>query len=56
MLHTGPPRRTEHTIECRKFAVQPGGSPGWTLSIARPADLQHAVRLIHDTLLDTAAP
>ena len=29
VLHTGPPHRTEHTIDCRKFTRQPG-PPGWT--------------------------
>ena len=56
MLHTGPPHRTEHTVDCRKFTRQPGDPPGWTLSIARQQGLHDAVRLIHDTLPDATAP
>ena len=56
VLHTGAPRFTEHTIDCRKFTRQPGVPPGWTLSIARQSGLQDAVRLICDTLQDATAP
>lgn len=55
VLHTGPPHRTEHTIDCRKFTRQPG-PPGWTLSIAGQSGLHDAVRLIHQTLVNAAAP
>jgi hypothetical protein len=55
VLHTGPPCRTERTIDRRKFIRDPGTRPGWTLSIARQSGLQNAVRLIHETLADAAA-
>jgi hypothetical protein len=42
--------------DCRKFTRQPGPPPGWTLSLARQSGLHHAVRLIHTTLVDAAAP
>jgi hypothetical protein len=56
VLHTGPPHRTEHTIDCRKFTRDPGAEQGWTLSIARQSGLHDAVRLIQATLADAAAP
>ncbi len=46
VLHTGPPRQTEDTIDQRKFADR----PGTTLPITSQADLHHAVRLVRQTL------
>ncbi len=52
VLHTGPPHRTEDTIDCRRFSRQASGTPAQTLSIASQAGLQEAVSLIHGILLD----
>lgn len=51
-LHTGPPQRTEDTIDRRRFIRQPPE----TLSIASPAGLQDAVTLVRAILLDATAP
>jgi len=51
VLHTGPPHRTEDTIDQRRFA----GRPGTTLPIASPADLHHAVEMVRQTLGATSA-
>ena len=55
VLHTGPPHRTEDTIDCRRFSRQPSGTPARTLSIASQAGLQEAISLIHGILLDAAS-
>ena len=55
VLHTGPPQLTEHTIDCRRFARQPGQEPSRTLSIATPAGLQDAVLLVRGILRSAAA-
>ena len=36
VLHTGPPRRTEHTIDQRKFTREPGAAPARTC-LSRPS-------------------
>jgi hypothetical protein len=52
VLHTGPPHRTENTIDRRRFSRQPSGPPARTLSIASQADIREAINLIHGILLD----
>jgi hypothetical protein len=57
VLHTGPPRRTEHTTDSGRFTRQPRRETSRTLSIATPAGLQDAITLIRAILLNaTAAP
>ena len=53
VLHTGPPRHTEDTIDHRRFARDQ--APARTLPLANPADLLDAVNLIRATLRDAAA-
>ncbi len=55
VLHTGPPHRTEHTVDCRKFTRQPSGTQAQTLSIADPDGLQHAVALVQAILRDATS-
>jgi hypothetical protein len=56
VLHTGPPHRTEHTIDRRRFARQPQATPPRNLSIATSAGLQDAIALVRGILLDNPAP
>jgi hypothetical protein len=56
VLYTGPPHRTEDTIDQRKFSREPDATPTRTLAITSQADLQHALNLIRATLLDATAP
>jgi hypothetical protein len=56
VLHTGPPHRTEHTIDRRRFTRQPPGTPARTLSIASPASVRDAVARVRAILLDTTTP
>ena len=46
VLHTGPPHRTERTIDCGRFT---GQAPP-EMSIASPAGLQDAVTLVRAIL------
>jgi hypothetical protein len=55
VLHTGPPHRTEHTIDCRRFTGQPQQEASRTLSIATPHGLQDAITLVRAILLDAAS-
>jgi len=55
VLHTGPPHRTEHTVDCRKFTRQPSGTQAQTLSIADPDGLQQAVALVQSILRDATS-
>jgi len=55
VLHTGPPHRTEHTVDCRKFTRQPSGTQAQTLSIADPDGLQQAVALVQAILRDATS-
>lgn len=55
VLHTGPPRRTEHTIDRGRFTSQPQQAQSQKLSIATPAGLQDAVTVVRSILLDAAA-
>jgi hypothetical protein len=50
VLHTGPPRLTEHTIDPHRFTRQPEACPSRTLPIASPADLHDATNLIRAVL------
>jgi len=56
VLHTGPPHRTEHTIDHRKFSREPGVTPNRTLSITGQSGLQDAVKLISTILREASAP
>ena len=55
VLHTGPPQRTEHNVDCHRFTRQPSGTQARTLSIASPGGLQDAVTLVR-TILDVNGP
>lgn len=50
VLHTGPPRRTEHTIDCCRFEREPAATPARTMSVATPAGLRDAAELIRANL------
>ena len=52
ILHTGPPHRTEYSIDRRRFTRQPPQATSRTLSIADPAELQDAVTLVRTILQD----
>ena len=52
VLHTGPPHRTEHTIDPRKFTRQPDAAPARTMSVTTQSALQDAVELIRAILRD----
>jgi hypothetical protein len=56
VLHTGPPHRTEHTIDRRRFTRRPAESPSRTMSIASPAGLQDAAALVRAILREAATP
>ena len=51
VLHTGPPRHTEHTIDHRKFTSKPDAAPR-ILSIATRSALQDAAEAIRALLRD----
>lgn len=55
VLHTGPPHRTEHTIDHGRFTSQPQQEASRMLSIATPSGVQDAVTLVRSILLDAAA-
>lgn len=55
VLDTGPPHRTEDTIDCRKFASQRPAAQARTLSIAGPAGLEDAVTLVRAMLRDATS-
>ena len=50
VLHTGPPHRTEHTIDCCRFEREPAATPAKTLSVATPAALADAAAMIRAIL------
>lgn len=52
VLHAGPPLRTEHTIDQRRFTREPYAAPARTLSITTQAALENAVDLIRAILRD----
>jgi hypothetical protein len=52
VLHTGPPRCTEHTIDQRKFTREPGAAPARTMPVTSQPALQHAVEVIRAFLRD----
>jgi hypothetical protein len=54
VLHAGPPRRDENTIDRHRFTRQPSVAPARTLPSAGPADLHDAVNLIRAVLRDAA--
>ena len=55
VLHTGPPHRTEQTIDCSRFARRPADSPARTVSIAGPGGLQDAVAMVRAILREATA-
>jgi hypothetical protein len=55
VLHTGPPHRTEHTIDPHRFTHQDGPATARTLSIATPGGLRDALALVRGILQDAAA-
>ena len=52
VLHTGPPHRTEHTIDCCRFEREPAAAPARTMSVATPAALLDAAEAIRAILWD----
>jgi hypothetical protein len=52
VLHTGPPRHTEHTIDHRKFTRKPDAAPPRILPIATRSALQDAAETIRALLRD----
>jgi hypothetical protein len=52
VLHTGPPHRTEHTIDQRKFTRQPDATPARTMSVTTQPALRDAVEMIRAILWD----
>jgi hypothetical protein len=52
VLHTGPPHRTEHTIDCCRFERKPAARPARTMSIGTPAALLDAAEMIRALLWD----
>jgi hypothetical protein len=54
VLHTGLPHCDADAIDCRRFTRQPPAVPARPLSIAGPAGLHDAVRLIRTVLWDAA--
>jgi hypothetical protein len=55
VLHSGPPHHTAATIDCGKFAGQPATESGWVVDLAGDSALEHAIELIHGTLLAASA-
>jgi hypothetical protein len=52
VLHTGPPHRTEHTIDCCRFEREPAATPARTMSVSTPAALLDAAEMIRALLWD----
>jgi hypothetical protein len=52
VLHTGPPHRTEHTIDCCRFEREPAATPARTMSVSTPAALMDAAEMIRALLWD----
>jgi hypothetical protein len=52
VLHTGPPHRTEHTIDCCRFEREPAATPARTISVSTPAALLDAAEMIRAILRD----
>src|SRR5207247_3618068 len=40
VLHTGPPHRTEHTIDYCRFEREPAAAPARTMSVATPSAMR----------------
>lgn len=55
VLHTGPPRHTQDSIDCRRFTRQPPAAPARTLSVTGPGSLQDAIALVRGILLNAAS-
>lgn len=55
VLHTGPPHRTEDTIDRLKFTRPDPAASARALSVTSESGLQDAVDLVRATLLDAAA-
>ena len=56
VLHTGPPHRTDDTIDCQRFAGHHAQSTPRTFSIATATDRRDAVTMICAILMDATAP
>jgi len=52
VLHTGPPHRTEDTIDQRRFTRQPDATPPRTLAITTQSALADAGELVRAILRD----
>jgi hypothetical protein len=52
VLHTGPPHRTEHTIDCCRFEREPAAAPARTMSVATQSAMREAAEMIRAILRD----
>lgn len=52
VLHTGPPHRTEDTIDQRRFTRQPDTTPSRTVAITTQSALADAIELVRAILRD----
>jgi hypothetical protein len=52
VLHTGPPHRTEHTIDCCRFEREPAAAPARTMSVATQSAMREAAEMIRAILWD----
>jgi len=52
VLHTGPPHRTEHTIDCCRFEREPAAAPAQTMSVAAQSAMREAAEMIRAILWD----
>jgi hypothetical protein len=50
VLHTGPPHRTEDTIDCRRFSREPTATPARTIPVSTPDALTDAAAMIRAIL------
>jgi hypothetical protein len=52
VLHTGPPHRTERTIDCCWFEREPAAAPARTMSVATQSAMREAAEMIRTILWD----
>ena len=52
VLHTGPPHRTEHTIDCYRFEREPAATPARTMSVATQSAMRETAEMIRAILWD----
>jgi hypothetical protein len=52
VLHTGPPHRTEHTIDLGRFTREPAAIPPQAIPVTSRSSFQDAARLVRAILWD----